>query len=258
MAERSTIARSTVTLWDHGPPERCFDLAVLGAGFGRGERAAFAEQVTAFARELVATPPFGLLRGLVNLHRVDASASGPSGIGVVLPEGDERLLTVDEEAVLTVARREVSGVDAVLVVVNTERYAGSGGTVACATRHPRAAALAVHELGHSAFDLADEYGHQHGPHPGPGTLRANVTLEPDPARAPWCDLVVPGGAVGCFEGGDGYAGGVFRPQETCRMRSLDAPFCAVCAREIRRRLLAHREGSAGGHYRPISPGLRLP
>lgn len=246
MPDLSSMASGSVTtVWDNGPPDRSFDLVAVGDGFGADDQHAFAEHVRSLAHELLATPPFDLLRRLVSVHRIDLVSSGRSPFGTVLPDEGARLLTVDEGAVLAVARRHVPWADAVVLVVNTASYAGSGGAVACTTRHPRSAALAIHELGHSAFGLADEYGHQLGPHPGPRFLRANVTLERDPTKAPWADLVAPGSAVGCFEGADGCAGGVFRAEPVCRMRSLSAPFCVVCAREIRRTLLAHRSGTAG-------------
>ncbi|MEZ0448654.1 M64 family metallopeptidase [Cellulomonas sp. ICMP 17802] len=231
----------TVTVLDHGPPDRRFDVVVLADGFGAHELDAFAEAVRAFVAELLATEPFGLLRALVNVHRVDAVGPGTSVL-------DGRLVTVDEDAALRLARRHVPDADAVLVLANREEYGGSAGSVACLTRHPWAAALAVHELGHAAFDLADEYGHE-GRHPGPEPSRLNVTLERDPARAPWAGLA----GTGCVEGGDRYASGVYRAQATCRMRTLGEPFCVVCAREIRRVLLLHARGEGRTAYTDISP-----
>lgn len=231
----------TVTVLDNGPPDRRFDIAVLGDGFPADELGVFADAVRALVAELLATEPFDLLRALVNVHRVDV-------VGPATSRLDGRLLTVDADAALRVARRHVPSADAVVVLANRAEYGGSAGTIACLTRHPWAAALGVHELGHAAFDLADEYGHE-GRHPGPEPHRLNVTLEPDPTRRPWADL--PG--TGSFEGGDGYAAGVYRAQQTCRMRNLADPFCAVCAREIRRILLAHSRGIALTSYGDISP-----
>jgi hypothetical protein len=231
----------TVTVLDHGPSDRRFDVVVVADGFGADEQDAFADAVRALVAELLATEPFGLLRALVNVHRVDVAGAPTSRL-------DGRLLTVDEDAALGLARRHVPDADAVLVLANREEYGGSAGRVACLTRHPWGPALAVHELGHAAFDLADEYGHE-GRHPGPEPRRINVTLESDPARAPWAEL--PG--TGCVEGGDRYSSGVFRAQATCRMRNLGDPFCVVCAREIRRVLLAHGRGERLTAYSDISP-----
>ncbi|WP_456846938.1 M64 family metallopeptidase [Cellulomonas sp. P5_C6] len=231
----------TVTVLDNGPPDRRFDIVVVADGFAEDELDGFAAEVRLFVAELLATEPFGLLRTLVNVHRVDVVGEGTSTL-------DGRLLTVDADAALRHARRHVPGADAVLVLANRAEYGGSAGTLACLTRHPWGAALAVHELGHAAFDLADEYGHD-GRHPGPEPRRINVTLERDPARAPWADL----DGAGCHEGGDRYAHGVYRAQETCRMRNLGEPFCVVCAREIRRILLAHGRGDGHTAYGDISP-----
>jgi hypothetical protein len=231
----------TVTVLDNGPPDRRFDVVVLADGFAADRLGTFAADVRALVAELLATEPFGLLRALLNVHRVDVVGAPTSTL-------DGRLLTVDEDAAWRLARRHVPGADAVLVVADREEYGGSAGTVACLTRHPWAAALAVHELGHAAFDLADEYGHE-GRHPGPEPHRINVTLDPDPARAPWADLA----GTGCIEGGDGYASGVYRAQPTCRMRNLGDPFCVVCTQEIRRILLAYGRGERPTSYADISP-----
>lgn len=225
----------------HGPSDRCLDLVLVADGFPPEDEERFGRQVRSIVTEILATEPLGQLRGLLNVHAVGPGDDrGPLTTGFGGDDG--RLLLVDQEAALEVAHAHVPGADVVLVVVDTERYGGSGGSVAATTCHPRAAALAVHELGHAAFDLADEYGRT-GRHPGPAPGRVNVTLDPDPARAPWADLLGVDG-VGCHEGGDGYAAGVYRPTPTCRMRSLAAPFCAVCAREIRRVLLTHRGAPA--------------
>lgn len=231
----------TVTVLDHGPPDRCFDVVVLADGFATDRLDAFEEGVRAFVAELLATEPFGLLRALLSVHRVDVVGPPTSTL-------DGRLLTVDEDAALRLAHQHVPHADAVVVLADREEYGGSAGRVACLTRHPWAAALAVHELGHAAFDLADEYGHE-GRHPGPEPSRVNVTLEPDPARTSWADL--PG--AGCVEGGDRYASGVYRAQDRCRMRNLGDPFCVVCAREIRRILLLHGRGAGHSAYVDISP-----
>ncbi len=127
--------------------------------------------------------------------------------------------------------------------------------------------ILIHEMGHSIFGLADEYwyyqgcdvsdpGQEHYPFGEPG--QPNITKSPT-ATGKWSDLVntsilptwenpdcnkcppapgTPGGpadspvVVGTFEGAGTYHCGLYRPQASCKMRKLGAPFCSVCRRAI--------------------------
>jgi len=128
------------------------------------------------------------------------------------------------------------------------------GTFSCA---PGFEKVAHHELGHTAFNLADEDEYLQGcrretdqdNYPGSKPAEANVTVKNDPAKLKWSDLVavsmpvpttqnpnytqcdsqaspVPVGIVALFEGAHHYHCGVFRPKFKCKMRALDDPFCA--------------------------------
>ena len=61
----------------------------------------------------------------------------------------------------------------VIVVVNSTVYGGSGGSVGTYSLAGGATEIAIHEMGHTAFGLADEYpyyagGDETGPRPSPG------------------------------------------------------------------------------------------
>jgi len=124
--------------------------------------------------------------------------------------------------------------------------------------------IALHELGHTAFGLADEYEYYQGcgvdtdrnNHPNSEPAEANVTLNTDRATLKWgrfvatstpvpttrnadcaqCDpqaSSLPVGTVGLFEGAHYYHCGAYRPEFDCKMRNLGEPFCAVCRDRIR-------------------------
>lgn len=279
------------TIVDRGPADARFDVVIVGDGYRRDELPLFARRVDEFTRRLLGAAPFDVLRGLIAVHRVDV-ASTDSGAGDPGSCGDgttgtgaaprtyfdatfctggasRRLLTADTAAALAVAGAAVPAYDAVFVQVNAEAYGGSGGSIAVFSAHPDAAEIALHELGHSAFGLADEYPSKagcdvpdpgHDVHPGPEPDYPNVTL--DPTAVKWADLLTPGvalptttnpdpsrcddrpspaptGTVGAFEGADYHRSGVYRPEHDCRMRTLGSPFCAVCRREIRRQVLRY-------------------
>ena len=134
-------------------------------------------------------------------------------------------------------------------------------------RSPRGATeIAIHEMGHTAFGLADEYpyyaggnetGHDH--HPAGEPSEPNVTTNTNRNTLKWrwavspttaiptmsnpnCGQVdsrpspVPADTVGLFEGAHYYHCGGFRPQFDCKMRNLGVPFCRVCRQVILNRI----------------------
>ena len=184
--------------------------------------------------------------------------------------GTRRLLTVDNWTALNVARTQVPQVHMTMVAVNSTIYGGSGGPVGTFSMAPGADEIALHEMGHTAFGLADEYETFQGCGSGetghdvfPDTeepVEPNVTIQTDPARIKWralltqpsdglpttvnancsdCDLQPnPKSAdyVGAYAGARYFHCGVFRPSFNCRMRTLNFPYCAVCQQVIRKTL----------------------
>lgn len=290
MTTQDGAVRGVTTVVDHGASSRRFDVVITGDGYRAEELAVFEDRVEEFCGRLFAAAPFDVLQPLINVHRLDVAstdsgaddpltcADGTTGSGAAARTffdatfcggGNRRLLTVDTPSVLAVASSAVPAYDMVFVLVNTEVYGGSGGSVAVSSAHPDATEIALHEMGHTAFGLADEYPSKigcahpdpgHDRHPGPEPDYPNVTL--DPRTAKWAGLVTPGtalptmanpdptrcdqrpspvppGTVGAFEGADYHRSGVYRPEYDCRMRTLGVPFCAVCQREIRRQVLRY-------------------
>jgi len=111
-------------------------------------------------------------------------------------------------------------------------------------------------MGHSAFDLADEYDYGRANQwPGGEPAEANVSAVANPARVKWHQLVTAGpaaptrrnpdctktdpgpnpaapGVVGTFEGARYSHCGIYRPVWDCKMRQTLAPFCPVCTAAI--------------------------
>ena len=154
-------------------------------------------------------------------------------------------------------------------------------TVAKSCMAPGWENVALHEMGHSLFGLADEYEYFRGC--GAETDRDNfpdflgIRIEPaEPnitifggSGGKWADLIasgtplpttsnancrdcdrrpspVPAGTVGTFEGAGNYHCKIFRPEFNCMMRDTGRPFCGVCRRRIRETITPyHRSGSRG-------------
>ncbi|WP_293678462.1 M64 family metallopeptidase [uncultured Phenylobacterium sp.] len=154
--------------------------------------------------------------------------------------------------------------DAILVLVNGALRGGAGGTIAwLSVASGDWKEVAVHEMGHAVFGLADEYdyystaaeaGHDNYVDGEPG--EPNVTIQPDPAMVKWSALVtaaatsptmnnancgnpnnapspVGNGIVGTFEGARYFHCDIYRPEYACMMRTTGSPFCAVCRQTIR-------------------------
>ncbi len=143
--------------------------------------------------------------------------------------------------------------DQIIVVVNDSERGGGGGQVAWTTIGGSDwREVAIHELGHSVFGLADEYDYG-GPdaYTDPEPTEPNVTKDGNPATCKWSALVTAGpgnptranpdctttdpgpspvaaGVVGTFEGADYSHCGCYRPVWNCRMRDTSQPFCPVC------------------------------
>lgn len=259
------------------PPETQWNLVVLGDGYQRAELPAFRQHAREFLSVFRRKKPFSEMWEAINVYGVevtsiDSGADYPFGgqqpprrrtyLGAEFAKDHngvpiDRLLLVNTGLALEVAKSRLPEVDLVLVLVNTKYFGGSGGNqVAVASMDRDAYHVAIHEIGHAGFGLADEYDSGEANRPTANPVAPNLTVQTRRDRIEWRRLirpetpipssVTPGcprqlrvngtpafDAVGAFEGG-GHAGcGVFRPAQRCCMRNNKDPFCAVCADHIR-------------------------
>lgn len=289
-----TIVGTTKVI-DHGPNGDKWNLVVLGDGFRAADQAAYEAAVTSLVNTVKATAPFDGLWDRINVHRVDVHSteagaddpatcpdgSGPAGGTAVsaktyfdstfcggTPARVRRLLVPDQALAVTTANAQVPGWDAILMVVNTTTFGGSGGALATYSLAPGAIEIAMHEMGHAAFGLADEYEYLSGCASGeaghdtftdPEPTEPNVTKETDRTKVKWraqidaatavptmrnadctkCDTQaspVAAGTIGLFEGARYFHCGAFRPAYDCRMRTLGVAYCKVCQEIIRTKI----------------------
>lgn len=267
---------------DHGPDSLRWTMVIVGDGYRENKLERYHTDVENFVARFSATPPFDRLFPGINIYRIDvvstdngadepAACGGPGtevrtyfdatfcsvGPGGVLIE---RLLTVDNTLALQVATRYVPLRRQVLAIVNSSKYGGSGGTLATFSTHAASAEIGIHEMGHSAFQLADEYGGNGVGTPAGEPVEPNVTRDakatdkwgpsiaattPTPSA---CDggcaastcvppaSPPPAGAVGTYEGAIYSNCNTYRPLPGCYMRDY-APFCPVCTSVIEQTLL---------------------
>lgn len=274
---------------NNGAASRRWNIVLLGDGFLESEQPLFNNAAQNFADTLFSLAPFSdRLRNAVNIFRgnvasmesgIDDPAScGGTGVmvrtffdGSSCNRGLPRLSSVNEGLAWDIARELVPQVHAVIVVLNSSLAVGSGGSAA-AYSLGIGPGIAIHEMGHSAFGLADEYESWRGC--GLDTDRdvhgftffdlvePNVTVHEELENLivhkwgrfvnwttdvptmdnPDCTICdpnpspVPVGTVGLFEGAHYYHCDAYRPEFNCMMRSGAPFFCRACSEHMLARL----------------------
>lgn len=250
-APRGAIIAPSTTLIENGPSANRIDLVVVGDGYTAGEMDALAEHAQRGVDDLFSTMPFSMYEPLFNVHRVDVVSpeSGVDGDPTqdVLRDtaldmrfwcgGTERLLCVNTQAARQAAEN-APDVDQIFAVANSAKYGGAGytsqniGTYSGA--NASAAQVAIHELGHSLGNLADEYTYG-GPatYTGPEPSARNVSIYNASQMAAqqtkwseWLGVNDTGfdGVVDAYEGANYSQGGIYRPTTNSMMRSLGREF----------------------------------
>ncbi|GAB1856350.1 hypothetical protein MHTCC0001_11850 [Flavobacteriaceae bacterium MHTCC 0001] len=129
---------------------------------------------------------------------------------------------IAEQKIISVLADNFPNYDQTLLLVNTTEYGGTGGQFPIAS--VSSFEISIHELGHSLFNLKDEYLL-------PDIFYAeaiNMTQENDPDHIKWKNWLNIND-VGIYpHSTTGVPSTWHRPHQNCKMRALDAPFCSVC------------------------------
>lgn len=278
MASSDGHVVGTTKVVDHGPENARWNLVIIGDGYRASELTNYHTHVQNFITDLRNTPPYVELFCGINVHRVDvvstdSGADDPGCAGGAAVTANtyfdatfctpfagnplDRLLSVDSGLALSVATAQVPLRHQVLCIVNSTKYGGSGGAVATCSVNAQASKIAIHEIGHSAFGLTDEYGGSGAGTPAGEPSQPNATRDTNRATNKWraliaaatpmpsqCDATCaastcvppvtppPAGAVGTYEGAIYSDCNTYRPLPSCYMRDY-GPFCPVCAGVIR-------------------------
>lgn len=274
-----TVLGSAVVL-DNGPTSLRYNIVVVAEGFTAAQQGSFNSYAQILADRLVSTtdldpymPGINVLR--LNVASTQAGADDPlecGGSGATVNTyfdatfcggGIHRALVADVGLCASVLNTWIPEWDQAVILVNTTTYGGTGGFISVVSVGPGWGAVVVHELGHSAFGLADEYEYWAGCgydtdanyHPNYEPGAPNATIESNRALVKWRDLILPStpvpttinanclecdpqgnplppSTVGLYEGADYYHCDAYRPQFNCRMRVSEYGFCAVCLRAV--------------------------
>jgi hypothetical protein len=261
---------------DNGNDSTRFVWVILAEGYTAAQHAQFNNDSTNLIDVLFAATPWKEYKSVINVYTI-FSASDESGAdhpsegryadtafdATFDTYGMARLLTVNEAKALTAAAR-VPEFDTVFVLVNDKQYGGSGGSVIVASLHEASNEIVLHEAGHSIGRLADEYT---TPYPGypAGDSEPNVTTKTQRDRIKWRNWIEPDtplpthdagiDSIGLFEGARYMTEGIYRPKYTCKMRSLNQPYCEICTEALV--LNIYNYVSLFDTYEPPSPDIEL-
>lgn len=242
-----------------GAVDNRVDLVFVGDGYTASEQAQFQTDVDGIVDSLYQYEPFTSYQSYFRVTAVEV-ISNESGVDNDPSQGVlrdtaldmsywcsniERLLCVNVGKAYTAAAA-APDIDQVIAISNSSKYGGAGypsnnlGTAA--GQNGAAADIAIHELGHSLGDLADEYTYggpttYTGGELGPADVSIyNKQEQLDQSRKwyRWMDEVRAGfdGPIDTYEGGNYSEFGVYRPSNNSMMRSLGRPFNLVSAEKL--------------------------
>jgi len=236
---------------NRGIPDNRVDFVIVGDGYTANEQAQFHADADGIAEDFFRYEPFISYESYFRITKVEV-VSNESGVDndpvqginrdtaldmTYWCSGIERLLCVSVAKAYQAASA-APDIDQVIAISNSDKYGGAGypgnnlGTAA--GQNDSAVEIAIHEMGHSLGDLADEYTYG-GPttYSGPELTPVDVsifdrTVQLDEQRKwwRWMDESVSGfdGPVSTYEGGNYSQFGVYRPSPNSMMRSLFRPF----------------------------------
>jgi len=248
---------------NQGALDNRLDLVIVGDGYTAGEMGQFHADADGIVNSLYQYEPFKSYEPYFRVTKVEV-ISNESGVdndpnqGILRDtaldmsywcSGIERLLCVNVGKAYTAAAA-APDIDQVIAISNSSKYGGAGypsnnlGTAA--GQNSAAADIAIHELGHSLGDLADEYTYG-GPttYTGNELTPKNVSIYDRNEQIAqelkwhyWMDTSMTGfdNPVSGYEGGNYSQFGVYRPTNNSMMRSLGRPFNLVSAERLLRQI----------------------
>ena len=239
------------TLISNGPSSNRIDLVFVGDGYKAEDLNSYAVHVNNAINAFFGIEPLQSYQGLFNVHRIDV-ISNESGVDndptnginrdtamnmAFWCSGIERLLCIDTSLAWSYANN-APDTDAILAVANSSMYGGAGYTSAeigtFAGANNAATDIAIHEMGHSLANLADEYHYGDGTtYSGPERTERNASIYTATQMAAsgtkWAAWLGENdwawdGLVDTYEGAVYSQYGIYRPTNNSMMRALNRPF----------------------------------
>ncbi len=243
----NTISKSQVfpvtTILDNGNANNRVKMVFMSDGYTAGQLVNFNTNVTDFKNNILGQSPYSNYAKLFNFYAiqvpsVQTGANHPGNASDENTSGNQPITTANNyfggtfdyasihRLVVCTNSTAINGVLAdnfpsynqAFLFVNSPYYGGSGGANAVATLNTSSSEVAIHEIGHSFSNLADEYAI------GGQGEKANRTTTTDVNTVRWKSWLGING-VGIYPiGVEGWQ----RPHQNCKMQFLGVSFCAVC------------------------------
>ncbi len=244
------------TILYQGDMEYPINLVMLGDGFLESDLQVFRDSAELYINGLFTVDPFIKFKSFFNAFaisvpsNVQGAATDPANLidnyfgSTFGYAGIERLLVpTNNTAISNVLANNLPEYDQVFMLVNSTTYGGSGGWVATASLNEDSKEIALHELGHSFADLADEYwaGAQYAGE------AINMTQETNLDILKWRNWHGDNG-IGLYSHAESPSW--YRPHQNCLMRYLEVPFCAVCREGVIETIYAQ-----ASPFRSYEPGI---
>ena len=230
------------TIWWTGSVDDRINLVFLGDGYQEPELDKYITDVHKVTNHFFKQSPFKEYKSYFNIVAIkvpskDSGAKKDESDDVETYFGSaynfsgiERLLVASRrDRAQEILFDQFPLFDQAVLIVNDDKYGGSGSWLATTSTHVDAPEIALHEIGHSFAGLADEYwaGEQFA------FERANMTRQKDRSKIKWRNWLE-------YRDVDIYPHQEdpkwVRPHQNCKMRFLDRGFCPVCAEAIVKRV----------------------
>lgn len=268
-----------------GDNDKRINLVILSEGYQTNELDQFIIDATSFSNKMFNESPFKEYADYFNVYaiKVPSNESGADHPGTATDVtepfspvtsvdtyfnatydayGKHRLLYYEidgnsanntEAKINTVLANNFPTYDQALILVNSSEYGGSGGEFPMTYSGFWGAKVAIHELGHSLFNLKDEYY--------PGDVLAaeaiNMTQETNPALVKWKNwLNINNVGIYQYTCTTGNCADWYKPHENCIMEKIDKTFCSVCKEGIIEKI--HALISPIDSYTPVSNSISNP
>lgn len=277
MGTNDGVVGALTALLEPAPAADQCNIVLVAEGFTAAEQGDFDDLCDDFVAALQAEPWFATAGSGINVYRLNVSSdeSGTDDPTDCGGDGTEVDTYFDAQFCNSGIRRCLSGSETIVrdelddalpqwhvaaVLVNTTDHGGCrSGDVFWTNVGGSWLTTSMHELGHAAFNLADEYDYWDGcetENVRTGEVEPNITYATTRESLKWRHLVSPGVpvptlfnsdcsmcntaanpltddlAVGLFEGARYEHCTIFRPVYECRMRVSSKPFCPVCVEAI--------------------------
>lgn len=264
------------TLKLSGNSDKRINLVILSEGYKDSELSQFIIDATSFMNAMFSQSPFLEYANFFNLYaiKVPSNESGSDHPGTATDVSEPKtpviavdtyfntsydsfnihrfLYSSDYATISNVLATNFPSYDQALILVNSSEYGGTGGLFPFTSTGVSASEIAIHELGHSLFNLKDEY------YPGDALAAEaiNMTQQTNTTLVKWKNWIGIN-SIGIFPyATSGIAASWNRPHQNCKMRYLGVPFCSVCKEGIVEKI--HSLVSPIDSYTPTSNSIASP